>query len=367
MNIDNAPNTDTIETYDVLELPSFDNLSSIDNTSPMVQGERKRRPKLPMNPITEFDRTCKLCDERTFSTLGLLYRHQRQMHPGMKWYSCDICGAEFSHKVSMCAHMKDRHSNSGKKHQCQFCARLFYSDREMKSHESVHLNARSYVCNLCGKGFNTKKCLNKHLDGKQHNNDKKPKKFDRNKRKQKSSVEKGIYRCEICKPSIVFTSREDRAHHKNLMHKVHECDICKNSFLTLESLDRHKLLHSGKPRPYICSVCNASFSQSSHLSSHFKCKHTDEKRFQCSFCDKMFVENFGLTAHINLVHSKQNRTKCNECEKDFAAPKYLQLHILDKHSNECSPYDCKICGKRNLNALSLERHRRKHHKEGFVK
>ncbi len=383
---DDVPNTNTIDTYDVLELPSMKDNKR--NTTSTVRKKRNRThiPMWSIKWITEFERTCKLCTEPTFSSFGRLYRHQREMHPGAKWYSCDICGVEFGNKMGMYHHMKERHSNSGKTHQCQFCARLFYTDREMKSHEQTHLNSRSYVCSLCGKAFNTKSCLNVHLQSKQHNSNYKPPKTQMNRRQtQKSSgkIENCIFRCEICKPSIIFASRDDRTHHRNLVHKVHECEICKNSFHSQESLDCHKLLHSGKPRPHIClvsvsrikqksktvsiksivfQVCNASFAQSSHLSSHIRSKHSDEKKFQCSLCNKSFVYNFALTAHINLVHSKKNRIKCNECESDFASPKYLQIHMLDKHSTEASPYDCKICGKRNLNAAGLNRHRRSHHK-----
>lgn len=102
---------------------------SIDNVS-----NRKRRkidrPKLAnVNLSTEYDRTCKLCNVPTFSSLARLYKHQHQYHPGEKSYICDICGSKLNNKNRLVLHMKDRHAKCGKTHQCQFCAKLFYSDR----------------------------------------------------------------------------------------------------------------------------------------------------------------------------------------------------------------------------------------------
>lgn len=210
----------------------------------------------------------------------------------------------------------------------------------MKGHEKLHVNARSYVCNLCGKGFNQKTILNIHLKSKAHNAEyktikKKPYKYYNYSR---------VYRCELCIPTIVFPTLEERAIHRNAIHKKFECDVCKNSFMAQESLDSHRLLHSNKPRPFICTVgiiliivynkrvkhvisqvCNASFNQSSHLSSHFKRKHTEEKSFNCSNCDKSFFESCELNAHVRLVHSKEKRVKCNKCECDFAKGTVITL------------------------------------------
>lgn len=224
-----------------------------DVTAKVKRIRRKaNEPKSFLNSSTEFERTCNFCDEPTFSSLGRLYIHIRQQHPGKKNFTCDICGAAFIDKTPLATHMKDRHAKCGKKHQCQFCAKLFYSDREVKGHEKSHVNARSYVCSLCGKGFNQKSRLNTHMKSKAHDADYITKKA---KRKQKRKpTDKRTYRCQQCVPSTVYSSSQERANHSNAMHKIYECDVCKNSFITLESLDSHRLLHSNKPRPFVCSV-----------------------------------------------------------------------------------------------------------------
>ncbi|XP_037050886.1 zinc finger protein 25-like [Bradysia coprophila] len=355
------------DTSDALEPPLFkieaksENVEDVTATAKRVKRKWKttRKPTSTyMNPSTEFERTCQFCDQPTFPSMNRLYSHRKLSHPEKKICGCDICGAGFTNKNTLFIHMKDRHAKCGRKHQCQFCAKLFHSDREVKLHEKRHLNVRSYVCNLCGKGFNSKSTLNSHLKSKVHNANYKPKK----QHPKDNQPNHKTYRCDQCVPSTIFASSEERTNHRNAMHKIYECDVCKNLFLTLESLDSHKLVHSNKPRPFVCSVCNATFSQSSHLSSHFKCKHTNAKSFQCTMCDKQFVENFALTAHTNLVHKKQARVKCNQCEADFASIRYLQMHTLAKHSIEAALYDCKICGKKNGCAATLKRHRLRHHK-----
>ncbi|XP_037024330.1 zinc finger protein 2 homolog isoform X1 [Bradysia coprophila] len=352
--------------YDALDVPPVKieeiNTESFNDVPKAAKRKRKKTRTLSYaNSSTEFERTCKHCDAPTFSSLARMYSHQKQMHPGIKIYSCDHCGATFISKNAVISHMNERHASCGRKHQCQFCAKLFYSDREVRGHEKLHLNARSYVCNLCGKGFNQKTRLNVHLRSKAHNANYKTIKHKKYPRKKQ--VYKKTYRCEQCVPATVHPNADELANHRNLVHKVYECNVCKNSFLTENTLNSHKLLHSTKPRPHVCSECNATFNQSSHLSSHFKRKHTAEKSFECALCDnKAFFENFELNSHMNLVHRKQERAKCNECGSDFASNKYLQKHIRLRHSTKASPFDCNDCGKKNESLGKLELHRLKCHK-----
>lgn len=264
-NVDNV----TSCAYDVLELPFLkDDVENISTPIEMPASGKKRKAKRRLGRaitkkwFTEFDRTCKHCDAPTFPSQAVFDDHQRLMHPGIKPYICDICGKGFSIKFVLTTHLRDRHSNYGRKFQCQFCAKCFYTDREVKVHEKLHLNKRRYNCHLCGKGFNTKSCLNAHLKSKLHNDAYDPtlkKKYPRKK------IYKKVYRCEQCIPTTVYKTSEERNHHRNVVHKIHVCDICKNSFLTPESLDRHKLLHSDKPRPYVCSVNAFDFQRKNVL------------------------------------------------------------------------------------------------------
>lgn len=252
---DTVPEADTL----INDALAIDSTNVVPSNVNLPEKKRKQRRKAietglktTVNNSTEFERTCQHCNEPTFSSLERMYRHHRLKHPGIKISSCDICGVEFITKHAMCMHMKERHGTSGKMHQCQFCAKRFYSDREVKSHEKYHLNDRSYLCSLCGKGFNSKTLLNTHLKSKVHNADYKTIKHKQHPKK-KYQTNKKIYRCVQCVPSKIFPTSEVLAHHRNV-HKLYECEICKNSFLTLESLNRHKLLHSEKPRPFVCSV-----------------------------------------------------------------------------------------------------------------
>lgn len=236
----------------------------------LKQPKSSDRQRYRVTTTTEYDRTCRLCDEPTFSSFRSLYKHQMQVHPGSKILSCDMCDAKFGFKGPLISHMNERHSSFSKKHQCQFCAKLFFSDRgdcyiylllvlfgnylsliEVKGHEKTHTNNRTYKCSLCGKGFNDKSSLNSHYKSKTHN----PHLYKAKKaRLNEISRYKIVYRCELCKPSIGFTSRKERNDHRNLVHRTFECDVCKNLFMAQESLDSHKLLHSDKPRPYVCEV-----------------------------------------------------------------------------------------------------------------
>lgn len=270
-SFDNVPSETDTNVYDALET-SFVKVEMDNNVVSQENINAKGRPRkrkfeysdqkpLFVTVSTEYERTCRLCDEHpTFPSLARFYKHQHEHHPHEKSFICDICGSKFNNKTRLAAHMKDRHAKWGKKHQCQFCAKLFYSDREVKGHERLHVNARSYVCNLCGKGFNQKTVLNIHLRSKAHNVDYKTikaKKRPPGSHRYKFNAKK-VFRCQLCVPTSVFSSPEERTAHRNEVHRKFECNICKNSFMAQESLDSHKLLHSDKPRPFVCTV-------SSHL------------------------------------------------------------------------------------------------------
>lgn len=262
----NVPHTDTNIFPDAMEptmvkVETYNDMVRLDNITGIVKEELRKigynepRPKF-VSLSTEYERTCRLCDEPTFCSLTRFYKHQEQYHPKAKSFICDICNSRFKHKYRIVAHMKDRHAKWGKKYQCQFCAKLFYSDREVKGHERLHVNARSYVCNLCGKGFNQKTTLNVHLKSKAHSANyktkpykKKPKPINGNKNNLNQRL-----RCNLCIPSSVFSTPEERTFHRNEVHRKFECNICKNAFMTQESLDSHKLTHSDKPRPFVCKV-----------------------------------------------------------------------------------------------------------------
>lgn len=260
---DNVTTDADISIRDALEQPSLkvEMNSDTESQQPTAMAASPKKRKIDhseprpffVNLCTEFERTCKLCDEPTFPSLARFYKHQHQCHPGEKSFVCDICSSKFNNKSRLATHLKDRHARCGRKHQCQFCAKLFYSDREVKGHEKLHVNARSYVCNLCGKGFNQKTVLNIHLKSKAHNANYQTIKAKKKPYRYNSNLKK-VFRCQLCVPSSVFETPEERTAHRNALHRKFECDVCKNSFMAQESLDSHKLLHSNKPRPFVCSV-----------------------------------------------------------------------------------------------------------------
>lgn len=256
---DNVVDTNSYDALKPSSMMSNERPSKTVHIARKLAAEKKELNKLGLTPITqsnlstEYDRTCTLCDEPTFTAMIYFYAHMRQKHPAHKRFSCDICGSKFKQKKVLANHMKERHSKFGKKHQCHYCAKLFFSGRELKAHESLHANARSHVCKLCGKSFNQKTILNMHMKSKIHNDEyeteRKTKVYQYNQgRKQVIR-----YRCDLCVPPISFSSLEERAVH-NLKHKSFECDVCKNLFVTEESLVSHKLRHSDKPRPFTCTV-----------------------------------------------------------------------------------------------------------------
>lgn len=147
---------------------------------------------------------------------------------------------------------------------CAICvAKVFYFD-------NMKLATRPEILNLKNQftsGFNQKTILNIHMKSKAHNAD-----YKTVYKKKKlgiansHNITKRDFRCQLCVPSAVFATAEERMDHRNAMHRKYECDICKNSFMTQESLDSHKLLHSDKPRPFVCKVSLSNMTKAFHYS-----------------------------------------------------------------------------------------------------
>lgn len=152
----------------------------------------------------------------------------------------------------------------------------------LRRHKRIHLNEKSFVCHICGKGFNICNYLTIHM--KRHTGEK-------------------PYNCEVC--------------HKN--------------FINSSKLKRHFRMHTGE-RPYSCNVCNKSFAQREYLNTHMRIHVSQSKVLKeemKSYCfldisDRrkaipvsnmqkriLATKQFGITSKNPLMRSTKCRTWMN--------------------------------------------------------
>ncbi|ETE61555.1 Zinc finger protein, partial [Ophiophagus hannah] len=147
------------------------------------------------------------------------------------------CGKVFKKLWSLHEHNKIVHSYAEKKFSCEICEKRFYTmahncnerfqyKYQLRSHMSIHIGHKQFMCQWCGKDFNMKQYFDEHM--KTHTGE---------------------------KPYI--------------------CEICGKSFTSRPNMKRHRRTHTGE-KPYPCDVCGQRFRFSNMLKAH------KEKCFQVS-------------------------------------------------------------------------------------
>ena len=125
--------------------------------------------------------------------------------------------------------------------------------------------------------------------------------------------------CEICKLPIFQSSlmKHKKRRHKNMtlpkqrLMKNQKCELCNQTFATLESLKKHKTIHTIRTSEFKCSMCENRFLSQRNLQSHM-ITHTSEKPFQCDECSKTFNNHGSLLKHKESQH-KETRINCDNC------------------------------------------------------
>lgn len=114
--------------------------------------------------------TCQHCND-TFPTLEALYNHRDVCL--MNYYSrtnadrvleCYLCHKISKSKEILRKHVYFIHVYDGKRFRCEPCNRSFYYKSTLLQHQNViHLNARDYICEACGKSFKSSQQLRHHM------------------------------------------------------------------------------------------------------------------------------------------------------------------------------------------------------------
>ena len=253
---------------------------------------------------------------------------------------------------------------------CHECGKAFDGLLDLTDHTLEHSNEKSYVCDLCGELFTTKKELKKHNKTwhmKERQCDHCGKILvstrSRENHKKKHQIENSNVSMEI--PNDTETTKNEEITNTTLEgndKKSRQCDLCGEIFATKKELKKHNEAFHSKERQ--CDECGKVFISTEAFESH-KTRHHFENVTNIS---TEIAEDTGRgqsegIAETSLGHSGEQSYECDLCGCFFATKKNLKRHNETCHSKE---RQCNQCGKVSTNAEAFESHKKKYHFENIV-
>ncbi|KAM4589356.1 uncharacterized protein V3H82_003486 [Fundulus diaphanus] len=243
--------------------------------------------------------------------------------------SCSGCGQLFDNQLSLQCHMTDHSTISSSVNETCFNVK-----KNVDISEKAQKGVKCFSCNECGKSFDRKNHLNKHL--RVHTGEK-------------------PFGCDLCGQHFSIKSTLNSHIRIHTGEKPFGCDVCGHRFSIKSSLKKHIRIHTGE-KPFACDVCGHRFSVKSALNMHKK-THTGEKPFSCDVCGQRFSRKATLNLHLRN-HAGQKQFVCDVCGKGFNDNSSLKKHTRI-HTGE-KPFGCDICGKNFNDKSTLKKHMKIH-------
>ncbi|XP_070495485.1 uncharacterized protein [Chironomus tepperi] len=328
----------------------------------------------PEKPAPKFgEACCNLCGLQ-LAHKSNVKRHMQRYHDPSFPYACEMCTCRFKSEIRMRTHVEKQHNNSTPKiHKVE--SQVEDMPQNPQKHESI-------LCDLCGKNFNNRTLLERHLTITHKT------KSPAIPAENESSFMSGCYPCNLCDKT--FTMRHNLNRHYKRFHSSDlrfECSQCNDRFRTEVHLSRHIIrvhenrngifnkipeldvpceAQKGEEMIEKCQYCELEFNGSKYrYERHMILMHEKEldKIYSCDICPKKFVFLKSLKYHVE-VHRKRAREEnfpyqCAACQRKFLSEEKYKHHITYSHA-ESSTCICYLCGKTLDSKKKLNYHMLRH-------
>lgn len=204
-------------------------------------------------PQKDLDWKCCFCP-RKYTSKRLVQRHELFHGPkGDLLFKCTCCPVYFQSLSKMESHQNSEHED---RLLCKVegCHKRFDHPEKLLSHTKYSHSAKktavkkyNFVCQLCGRAFNTKVALSDH---------------------ERSDCGKA---------------------------PIYECCYCNKNYHSAGSLKCHLTIHTNVLN-FSCSFCQKQFRTKGQLTVHLR-SHTKEKNYKCSHCPSEFSHRESLLTH----------------------------------------------------------------------
>lgn len=280
---------------------TFNNLSSI---------YRHTRTHSVVSTFTELGREENVFDDEDPYLEELIQFHRFQkvesettnelteiIKDGAERYKCTECGVRSSHMKQHISHVVKHTGEKPFKCRVLDCTGGLASWDDLKEHlKTAHYKGKKYICEVCGKKFDLRTLLNKHVLDHHKNMDK-------------------VYACSYC--DSTFPKRFKVVNHEKLHNpgndRLLKCEYCDKQFLNGNGRKFHKIKEhgvrvlAGKDNAnefFTCVKCFSSFKDEGSFKDHKEtCSFVVNENFKCRFCSQKFQEQYAYQDHEENFHN----------------------------------------------------------------
>ncbi|KAJ0002530.1 hypothetical protein NQD34_007679 [Periophthalmus magnuspinnatus] len=328
--------------------------------------------------------SCPVCYKTFLRATNLrlhLATHEKEARTP-KLTTCPVCHKRFTNNNAgrhFATHKKEGQIQSkemSKPFSCRVCGAEFTKKLSLSYHERTHKIKRAFYCSVCKRGFNTRHTYDlhcrKHFDNPAEVQTEYLNAAENSSVNTQMNIDPSLltgtkpFRCPTCEK--YYANESDYVRHIQTHTQTGEetqsssskpdtpgvsCPLCQKEVPSRKSLRAHLQYHKRvKPRPFSCKECGVNFAEQEWLDRHMEI-HNVDRPFCCEICKKRFSKQSIYNSHVR-IHTGERPYKCTVCKKKFKHRSNLRFHVRT-HTGE-KPFSCPICYKRFTRNANVKRH-----------